>query len=223
MYPVLLDIAGKSCVVVGGGSVAERKVKGLLESGAVVRVVSPEVTEELAGLAARGAIEWRRKTYGDADLEGALLVFAATNRKDVQEMVARSAEAEGRLLNVADDPQRCTFHVPATVRRGALTLSVSTGGRSPAVAARIRRNLETEFGPEYETLLQIMAQVRQQAGSDEDIPTQPERKKIYKKILHNDIIDWIRTGQTEKIREHLKDVLGPGAELKVNLPEPDSQ
>ncbi len=223
MYPVLLDIAGKSCVVVGGGSVAERKVKGLLESGGSVRVVSPEVTAALAGLAGQGRIEWRRKTYADDDLDGAVLVFAATSSSEAQEKICRRAEANGQLLNVADDPARCTFHVPATVRRGDLTLTVSTGGRSPAAAALIRQRLEGEFGPEYEILLRIMAMAREQAGSEDDALSQPERKKIYKKILHDDIIDWIRTGQVDKVRDHLREVLGPGTELEANLPKLDTR
>ncbi len=222
MYPVLLNITGKLCVVIGGGRVSERKVNGLLESGAIVRVVSPEVTDELGGLASRGMIDWHQKLYSDNDIDGAVLVFAATNSREVQEMIRRKAEANGQLLNVADDPECCSFHVPATVRRGDLTLTVSTSGKSPAVAAHIRQQLEEEFGPEYETLLQVMSLIRVQTGSDTENFSQPDRKKIYKNILHNDIIDWIRTGQVDKLRNHLKKILGPDTELDVNLPKLDT-
>jgi precorrin-2 dehydrogenase/sirohydrochlorin ferrochelatase len=222
LYPVLLDISGKACVVIGGGRVAERKVKGLLECEAAVRLVSPEVSAELAGLAWRGAIEWRRKSYSDEDLDGAFLVFAATSSPEVQEMICRRAGDNGQLVNVADDPDSCTFHVPATVRRGDLTLAVSTTGKSPAVAALIRKQLEKEFGPEYETLLQLMTQVRQRAGSGMENVSQPERKKIYKKILHNDIIDWIRTGQIDNLHDHLEKILGPDTVLEINLPKLDT-
>jgi len=222
MYPVLLDIAGKACVVIGGGTVAERKVKGLLECGGVVKVVSPEATPVLVDLAGQGKIEWHRKSYVDEDLDGAFLVFAATSDRLVQEMISRKAEENGQLVNVADDPEGGGFHVPATVRRGELTLSVSTGGKSPAVAAFIREKLDTEYGPEYETLLRLMSLVRQQIVQEEEIRTQPERKKVYKKILHNDIIDWIRTGQTDKLREHLQRVLGSETKLEINLPKLDS-
>ena len=219
MYPVQLDIKRKLCAVIGGGSVAERKVKGLLESGAKAMVVSPEVTDELSFLASQGLIEWRQKNYSDDDLDGAVLVFAATNSRETQEMICRQAEANGQLLNVADDPESCTFHVPATVRRGDLTLTVSTGGKSPALAADIRQLLAEEFGPEYEILLEIMSMVRQQAALDEESLSQSERKKIYKKILHNDIIHWIRTGQSDKLQDHLKNILGPDIVLDVNLPK----
>lgn len=208
--------------MIGGGRVAERKVKGLLDSGGMVRVVSPEITDELAGLAGMGAIDWRQKVYTDDDLDGAFLVFAATNSREVQKKIHRRARANGQLLNVADDPDSCGFHVPAMVRRGDLTLAVSTSGKSPAVAAHIRERLEEEFGPEYETLLRIMSLVRMRTDSDSVHFSQPERRKIYKKILHNDIIDWIRTGQVDKLRAHLKKILGPDAELDINLSKLDT-
>ena len=221
MYPVLLDIQGKLCAVIGGGGVAERKIKGLLEAGAKVRVVSPELTSELSFLASQGLIEWLQKNYAAGDLEGAVLVFAATDSRETQEEIRQRAEENGQLLNVADDPDCCSFHVPATVRQGDLTLTVSTGGKSPAVAALIRETLEKEFGPEYDILLEVMSQVRQQAGSDTEGLSQPERKKIYKKILHNDIIDWIRTGQVDKLQKHLNTVLGPDIKLDINLSKLD--
>jgi len=222
MYPVLLDIAGKLCVVIGGGSVAERKVQGLLESGASVSVVSPEVTSGLAGLAGQGIVEWRKKKYTNDDLDGAVLVFAATDDREVQALISREAGVNGQLLNVADDPDSCSFHVPATMRRGDLTLAVSTSGKSPAVAAIIRQQLEEEFGPEYDTLLQVMSFVRKHIVLETESLSQADRKKIYKKILHNDIIDWIRTGQDDKLQDHLKDILGPDTELDVNLPKLDT-
>ena len=222
MYPVLLDIAGKICVVIGGGSVAERKVRGLLESGASVSVVSPEVTSGLAGLASQGIVEWRKKKYTNDDLVGAVLIFAATDDREVQGLISRAAGVNGQLLNVADDPDSCSFHVPATMRRGDLTLAVSTSGKSPAVAALIRQQLEEEFGPEYDTLLQVMSVVRKHIFLETESLSQADRKKIYKKILHNDIIDWIRTGQGDKLQDHLKDILGPDTELDVNLPKLDT-
>ena len=222
MYPVLLDIKGKLCTVVGGGSVAERKVKGLLEAGAKVRVVSPELSSGLSFLAGQGLIEWLQKNFNENDLERAVLVFAATDSRETQEKIRQQAEKNGQLLNVVDDPDSCSFHVPATLRRGDLTIAVSTRGKSPAVAALIRENLEEEFGPEYDILLEVMSQVRQQAGSDSERLSQPERKKIYKKILHNDIIDWIRTGQLDKLQNHLNTVLGPDIKLDVNLSKLDS-
>ena len=137
-------------------------------------------------------------------------------------MISLEAEANGQLLNVADDPDSCSFHVPATLRRGDLTLAVSTSGKSPAVAALIRQQLEEEFGSEYDTLLQIMSLVRKHIVLETESRSQADRKKIYKKILHNDIIDWIRTGQGDKLQDHLKNILGLDTELDVNLPKLDT-
>ena len=222
MYPVLLDIKGKLCAVVGGGSVAERKVKRLLEAGAKVRVVSPELTDELSFLASQGLIEWLQKSFAAGDLDGAVLVFAATDDREIQEMIRQQADKNNQLLNVVDDPENCSFHVPATVRQGDLTIAVSTNGKSPAVAALIREKLEQEYGPEYKKLLQVMALVREHAGTESENLSQPERKKIYKKILHNDIIDWIKNGQVEKLQNHLHTVLGPDIEIDANLTKLDT-
>lgn len=184
---------------------ARRKVKGLLAAGAVVRVISPEVVSQLAALAGEGKIEWVPRAYAEGDLRDAFLVFAATDDRRTQELICRHAAADRQLVNVADDPGRCNFYVPSLFQRGDLTIAVSTSGKSPAVAALIRKELENSFGPEYVVLLEIMAQVRQQLGAEEN--TQAERKKIYKKILGGDILHWIKTGRTEKVRAHLERVL----------------
>jgi precorrin-2 dehydrogenase / sirohydrochlorin ferrochelatase len=205
LYPVFLDIRGKLCVVVGGGRVARRKVKGLLAAGAAVRVISPKVGSQLAVLVDEGKIEWVSRTYAEGDLHDAFLVFAATDDRRTQELICRHAAADQQLVNVADDPGRCNFYVPSLFRRGDLTIAVSTSGKSPAVAALIRKELENSFGPEYVVLLEIMAQVRQQLGTEEN--TQAERKKIYKKILGDDILHWIKTRKMEKVRAHLEKVL----------------
>ena len=209
VYPVCLDIRGRLCVVVGGGNVAQRKVQALLAAGARVRLISPGLTGGLAGLAATESIEWRNRKFREDDLEGALLVFAATDDRRIQQLICSRAARNGQLVNVADDPGRCNFHVPAFFQRGSLTIAVSTGGASPAVAAMIRNKLAGEFGAEYEVLLDIMAMIRQRLRDGDD--SQVERKKIYKKILHDDIVEWIRSGRREALRLHLAGVLGPGS------------
>lgn len=185
---------------------ARRKVKGLLAAGAEVRVVSPKVDSRLAALARDGQIKWLARAYAEGDLDNAFLVFAATDDRRTQELICLHAAAARQLVNVADDPGRCNFHVPSSFRRGDLTIAVSTSGKSPAVAAQIRKELENGFGPEYAVLLEIMALVRQQLSAGEN--TQEERKKIYKKILQGDIVDWIKTGRMGKVRAHLESVLG---------------
>jgi precorrin-2 dehydrogenase/sirohydrochlorin ferrochelatase len=206
VYPVFLDIRGKLCVVVGGGRVARRKVEGLLAAGAAVRVISPEVGTHLAALAGEGMIEWVSRAYAEGDLDKAFLVFAATDDRRTQELIRRHAEAHRQFVNIADDPGRSDFHVPSLFRRGGLTIAVSTSGKSPAVAALIRKELEHGYGPEYAVLLEIMALVRQRLSVGGN--TQDERKKIYKKILHGDILAWIQRGRMDKVRAHLEDILG---------------
>ena len=212
MYPVCLDISEKLCIIIGGGKVAERKAKGLLKAGAHVRVISPEVTAGLAELAGEGKIDWRKKSYTFDDLQNGWLVFAATDHTEIQDCIWKQAKENSQLVNVVDCPECCNFQVPASVRQGDLTLAVSTNGKSPAVAAMIRKQLEGMFGPEYEILLNVMAQIREQTGTER--ATQAERKKIYKKILHEDIIKWIRAGDINRLKDHLVEVLGTEVDLE---------
>ena len=219
MYPVCLEISGRLCVVVGGGNVAERKVSGLLTAGARVRIISPELTPGLSALADEGRIEWLHRGYRDNDLDGALLVFAATDNREVQEVIVRQAENAGQLVNVIDAPGHCTFQVPAVVRRGDLMLAVSTGGKSPAVAAMIRQQLEAEYGDEYGALLDLMSRLREQVlGKEQDCG---ERKILFQNILHDDILLWIKQGQWDLLRNHLRVVLGSDPGFDVSRPGMD--
>ena len=206
IYPVSLTLSGKLCTVVGGGSVAERKTVGLLACESRVRVVSPAVTRHLHTLAEERRIEWVRKAYGSTDLEGSFLVFAATNNMQAQEAVLRDAREAGILVNIADAPDACDFHVPASIHRGDLVVSISTSGKSPAVAAMIRRQLEGKLGPEYAQLVELMAMVRLRvlatAGDQND------KKNVFRSMLHEDILEWLRAGDWDRIREHLESQLG---------------
>ena len=215
MYPVCLDIAERLCVVIGGGQVAERKVRGLLISAGVVRVVSPEVTRGLLSLIENRAVEWRQKKYHPSDLEGAFLVFAATNLSTVQAAVHRDARAAVLLINVANAPQLCTFQVPATIRRGDLTVSVATNGKSPAVAAMVRKRLEREFGEEWALLTRLAFLLREQMLAEED--RNMEVKNLFQKILHDDIVDWLRERQWANIQQHLESVLGRPVDRELEI------
>ncbi len=206
MYPVGLNLAGKRCVVIGGGNVAERKIRGLLSCECHILVVSPLATDFLRELAGKELIEWRRKHYETGDLNGAFLVFAATDNAGVQDAVVHDARAAGRLINVADAPGNCDFHVPATVRRGDLHLTVSTSGRSPAVSAMVRRQLEKIFVPEYAQFIELMARVRQ--GILKESGTSEETKALFQQILHDDMLDWLQARQWGRIKAHLESALG---------------
>ena len=161
-YPVLLDLAGRRCVMIGGGPIAERRVDGLLTAGAHVTVISPRMTRPLAALAAEGRIDHEPRGYREGDLAGADLAFVATDAGEVNAAVAREARERGLWVNAADDPARCTFILPALVRRGDLTVAVATGGSSPALARAIREELETYLTDDYTTLASIAAEARRE-------------------------------------------------------------
>ncbi|WLE96674.1 MAG: bifunctional precorrin-2 dehydrogenase/sirohydrochlorin ferrochelatase [Candidatus Electrothrix communis] len=208
MYPVSLNIEGKLCAVVGGGNVAERKVLSLLNAHASVRIISPQLTELLSDLTANGSVEWQSRGYQRGDLDGALLVFAATDNRDVQDAVVRDAQKAGVLVNVADAPDLCDFQVPAVVRRESLNIAVSTNGTSPALAAKLRQELEDRYGYEYAVLLRLMSRLRERICNDSSSDG-TDRKIVFQNILHEDIIDWIRGEQWERLSQHLDTVLGP--------------
>jgi len=214
VYPICLDIVGKHCLVVGGGLVAYRKVKGLLAAGAKVLVISPEVVKPLSILAQEGKVELFLRGYQEGDGQGAFLIFAATNNSRVQELVRIEAVDSGQLFNLANDPDGCTFQVPAVVRRGDLLLTVSTSGKSPAVAAMVRKQLEREYGPEYQQLVEIITQLRGKIKGCTD--NYPELRNLFEKILHPDIVKWLRQGRTDLLSEHLRVVLGTDYNLDLS-------
>jgi len=159
-YPAFLDVRGRRCLVVGGGGVAERKVTGLLDAGARVRVVSPTLTSALAGLAAAGIVEHRARRFRRHDAQGCALVVAATGAPTVDGAVAAAARRTRALVNVVDRPAACDFILPSVLRRGDLQIAVSTGGKSPALAREIRRRLEAEIGDDYEALVARVGEAR---------------------------------------------------------------
>jgi len=162
VYPVFLELAGRRCLVVGGGPVAARRVEGLVAAGATVTVVSPTLTSPLAELVAAGRIRHESRTWTPGDLDGADLAFAATDRGEVNAALFVAARARGVWVNAADDPAHCTFILPAVVRRGGLSVAVSTGGTSPALARAIREELERYLTAEYATLAEIAAEARRE-------------------------------------------------------------
>lgn len=159
-YPIFLDIYGKKCVVIGGGKVAFRKVKLLLEHGGNVAVVSPTLCPELSQLAKNGSINVLNKNYEPGALAGAFVAIAATTEADTNEKVAEEARRRGILVNVVDNPERSDFIVPSYLRRGDVTIAISTMGKSPALARKIRTRLEQNFGDEYTFLVMLISEVR---------------------------------------------------------------
>ncbi len=160
LYPLMANLENRPVLVVGGGTVATRKVKALLKAGAAIRVVSPELSDELQSLADTGRIVANRRGYVPSDLDGVWLVFAATNDPDLNAAISREAARRNLLGNDITHPEVCTFFVPSHIRRGDLILAISTSGRSPALAKWLRRKLEREIGPEYATLAGWIGTIR---------------------------------------------------------------
>ncbi|CAA9506621.1 MAG: Siroheme synthase / Precorrin-2 oxidase / Sirohydrochlorin ferrochelatase / Uroporphyrinogen-III methyltransferase [uncultured Rubrobacteraceae bacterium] len=169
LYPLFMDVSGSRCVVVGGGGVASRKARGLLESGARVVVVSPEVSPEIEGM----DLTVERRPYRPGDLAGATLAFAATDRREVNAAVAREANEGGIPVNVADRPADGDFALPSVLRRGGLQVAVSTGGASPTLAREIRDALEPSFGAEWAGVVEKLRAARDE-GLDVDRGTEEE-------------------------------------------------
>lgn len=161
-FPMFLKLEGRACLVVGAGTIGEPKIESLLTAGASVRVIAPRVTAAVAEWARASAIVWEAREFNEADLDGVFLVIAATSSRDVNGAIFREAHQRNILCNVVDDPEFCDFYYPAVVRRGDLQLAISTNGRSPALAQRIRRELEVQFGPEYGAWLEELGNIRQQ-------------------------------------------------------------
>ena len=200
-YPVQLNLAGKPVLVVGGGRVARRKVEGLLEAGAVVTVVAPEVDDELV---ATPGLTIHRRPYERADIDGQRLVLTATDDRTVNQQVHDDADAAGVWVNSADDPERCTFTLPAVVRNGDLTLTVATNGRSPALATFLKQRLADEYGhDDYRTLLQLLHEARQTLH-DEGRSTEG---LAWQTALDSDMLSLIRGGRISEARDRLKTCL----------------
>ena len=211
-YPLFLDISRRRCVVVGGGSVAERKVERLLACGARVEVVDRRLTPALAAMKAEGVIVHHDADYDEAQLRGAFLVIGATDSDTVNERIARDARALAIPVNIVDDPLRCDFILPSVVERGDLLIAVSTGGKSPALAKRLRKELEEAYGPEYGVLIEILGELRgkvMDGGRSSD-----ENSKLFEAVVRSDILEYIRAKRWGRVKERILELTGIEMEVK---------
>ena len=201
-YPLYIDLEGKKCVVVGGGDVAERKVASLLECGAEVEVISPELTPGLIKLADEGKLRIKGREYESGDLEGATLAIVATDNNAVNKEVHREASENRIPVNVVDIPELCSFIVPSTVRRGDLVISISTSGSCPALAKSIRKHLQQLFGEEYADYCEVLSKFRRAVADKYEEPE--ERKKALDRLIKSDAIDLIRAHKDEELEERVR-------------------
>jgi precorrin-2 dehydrogenase/sirohydrochlorin ferrochelatase len=213
MYPIFLNLQERRCLVVGGGEVALRKIQSLLKSGAMVTVVAPTATESLRKMASSGEIALSLREYRESDLEGAFLVIAATDDRWVNSAVSADARRRGVLVNVVDSPGECEFYVPSVVVRGDLVLAISTGGKSPALAKKIREDLERTYGPEYDRFLRLMGIVRRKVMA-EGADTEHNRQRIVA-LIRSGLLEAVRRNDVEEIDRILKKIMGPDYALNL--------
>ena len=178
MFPAFLKLAGRKCLVVGAGQAGEPKIQGLLATGAALAVVAPHATEAVQAWASAGKLKWQARKFEPSDLEGVFLAVVATSLPALNRRVFEQARLEGVLCNVVDDPTHCDFYYPAVVRRGALQIAISTDGKSPALAQRLRKELEQSFGADYERWIEQLGRARQQLFRQ---PMDPQERT---RVLH---------------------------------------
>jgi precorrin-2 dehydrogenase/sirohydrochlorin ferrochelatase len=205
-YPIYLDVRDRTCLVVGGGAVGTRKARTLLRAGARVVVVSPEATPELDTLARADRIRLHRRPYTDQYLADVFLVFGTTNDRRLNRKISADARQRGILCNIADQPDQGQFVLPSVVARGDLLISISTSGKSPALARRIRRQLEDEFGAEYARLLDLLGLLRRRLLARGHDPRGHREK--FEALLDSDLKEWIRNGDTDRIDNYLQQAFG---------------
>jgi len=204
-YPVVLDLGGRPVLVVGGGAVAERKVEGLRAAGASIMVVSPRVSARLAKMADDGDIRVRLRSYRRRDLRGVAIVFAATDDRNVNAAVAADSRRRRIWVNAADDPDHCDFILPSVLRRGSLLVSVTTGGRSPALARIVREELERLLGSDYALLTDLAGDVRRELRTrGEQAPAE-----AWTTALRGDVRRLVAAGRREEARRCLLEALRP--------------
>jgi len=196
LFPLFLKLSARSCLVVGAGAVAESKIASLLEASARVRVVAPEATPQVRSWAQSNTVEWRQRAFEPGDLDGMFLVVAATSSVELHERIFAEATRRGVLCNIVDVPTLCDFYYPSVVQRGPLQIAISTSGLSPALAQRLRKQLEEQFGPEYEEWLMQLGKAREKLHSAK---MDPEERK---RLLHQDASEeafeaFLRRGRTK--------------------------
>jgi precorrin-2 dehydrogenase/sirohydrochlorin ferrochelatase len=221
---VMMNLHGKRVVVVGGGRVALRKTLSLLESGAKVTIISPALIPEINVLLLENRIDWIEALFDDQLLDSLpeiALIFGTTDNRAVNLGIYKSATERGLPCNIADVPDLCTFIVPAVISQGDLTIAVSTGGASPALARRIRENLEKQFGPEYGMMTKLMGELRKQvlnAGADSD-----SNRKLFSEIVDSELLDALRESDMNRVLEILKEILPKEIDAKEAMSEKNHQ
>jgi len=202
LFPIFLNLRKKNCLVIGGGQVAQRKVRDLLECEASIRLVSPQAEDQIKIWAEKGLITWFGREFEPGDLNGIFMVFVATDSGDVNKEIVDLCRKKGILLNVVDEPADCDFYVPSVIRRNSLTLAISTEGKSPLFAKRLCQELEEVITPEYGEFVDILGEKREYIKKN--VPNLQTRKKIFEAMVYSDVLDLLKMGEKEKARERIE-------------------
>jgi precorrin-2 dehydrogenase/sirohydrochlorin ferrochelatase len=205
-YPVFLDLRGRPCTVFGGGHLAEEKVRGLLAVDAAVTVIAPSLTPALAALVAEGSMQHRPRGYQPGDLEGSCLVISCEQTPDMAEAIWQEALQRNILINTLDDVPRCQFIAPSIVRRGDLAIAISTGGKAPVLAVRLRQWLEGQLGEEYGRFLSLAGSVR--AALARRFPDFGTRRELWYRLVDSDVLELLRKGDEAAAAGRFRDILG---------------
>jgi precorrin-2 dehydrogenase/sirohydrochlorin ferrochelatase len=204
-YPIFIKLDGKTALVVGGGRVAQRKIETLLEYGASVHIISKELTDKLKQLVESGDIRHMGKKFENKHLDGAFLVIAATDNEKLNHEISETAQKRGLLINTVDQPTDCNFIVPSIVKRGDLILAISTSGKSPALAKKLRKKMDGQFGSEYEVFLILMGCLRKEVlkmGLSHN-----ENGRIFKEIVDSDVLEALTSKDRDRVKSTLRRIL----------------
>ena len=218
-YPVCIDVKNRNCLVVGGGSVGTRKIKTLVECGALITLISLDISEFLVELAGKSEIIIKKRSYVSGDLEGMFLVIGATNNEKLNMQIHADADRLNILCNIADYPSGCSFILPSVVERGDLLIAISTSGKSPALAKKIRKELENCFGTEYADFLILMGAIRKKLlrykkGNE-------YYKPMFEKLVNSDLIGMIKNKKKDEADLFLEKNFGKGFDLDSLLKDRD--
>ena len=213
-YPMFADLTGRRCVVVGGGMVAQRKVMTLLRYGAHVTVVSPQVTRRLAVHARHGKIRLVERRFRPEDLRGAWLVYAATDDQAINALVHETASRARIFTNIVDQPSLCSFIAPAILRRDPLVIAISTGGASPSLAKRLRRELERTIGSDYARMLRLLRDLR--GIAKQRLPSNNDRRRYFDQLVRGRTFAFVRQGKTVAARREALALLKTEAKRNRN-------
>jgi len=205
-YPIYLELHNQTCIVIGGGKIAEGKVDGLLAAGAQVTIVSPDLTSHLQTLVEQNIVIYIARTYQHGDLDGNFMVICATDQNEINHQVWQEASANRQLVNVVDDTPRCNFIAPAILRKGDLNIAISTGGKAPALAVRLKERLQKELGPQYERFLELSGQLREPLARH--IPDFETRKKLWYELVDSNILELLSQGDELAAVEIISQTVG---------------